>query len=107
MDGIGGSVKRYVWLRVRSSQFQVMNSASFASAAASMSGVSVTHVSQEELQGRATTLNQATVFLSAKDHPGIRKVHAFQYVQEQIHTSDLTKTLNTTVIEPVNAVEHS
>ena len=97
-DGIGGSTKRYVWTSVRSGKSQVMNSISFAAAASTMNNVNVEHVPIEEVARRAKEIGLASILSSAPNIPGIRKVHAFLYVEGELRTANLSCELDTTLV---------
>ncbi|XP_071943945.1 uncharacterized protein [Antedon mediterranea] len=84
VDGIGGSVKRFVWGQVRTRKTIVSDAKSFVSAAAGMKNVSVKHFSQQEIDKRNTSLNTCSIFYHACAIHGIAKMHCFDVTSSNV-----------------------
>ncbi|KAG1668796.1 Dipeptidyl peptidase 8 [Nymphon striatum] len=90
VDGIGGSVKRFVWNGVRSRKFVVSNAEGFKLAART-SQVKVVAVTPNELNERYQKLNLDKIFRDAILVKGIANMHFMAVNQDQPVYFHLTK----------------
>ena len=95
VDGVDSATKRYVWNTVRTGQFQVTDSQTFALAAAGMTRVKVTHFNEEAMKTRAAELRQEAIFEAANKVGNVRSIHCNQYVGSELRTAVLKKDLDT------------
>ena len=92
VDGIGGSVKRYVWKNVRSRKTILTDAASFVAATSGMQNVTVTELSPTEIQERNKALHlKLTIFIDAVPIRGIAKHHFVKIVHGKAKCFTLTK----------------
>ena len=78
VDGIGGSVKRHVWMQVKTRKSMVYNAATFVEAASEMPSVSVTELQASKIEQLNISLDLKTVFEKAKPIVGIASKHLFR-----------------------------
>jgi len=91
VDGIGGSVKRYVRNKVSARQCLVKDATTFVAAAAGMSKVVVKEMTSSKLADRNKALNTDLVFAKASAITGISKVHYMHVVHGNVVPHILTK----------------
>ena len=75
VDGIGGSVKRFVWRKVKSRQYSVSDAVSFSRAAEEMAHVVTMHISKNDIDEKNNDLNVNGIFKGAPAIPKIAKCH--------------------------------
>ena len=81
-----------------------MDASSFATAAASMPSVKVTHMSEDDISARATNINQHAIFEAAPAVQNIRKMHCFCFVDGQLRMSQISRELDITSEVPSPAI---
>ena len=77
VDGIGGSVKRYVWGKVKSRVHMVCDSKSFTKASEGMQHVTTVNITKEEIEEKNSSLKVKDIFQGAPAIPRIAKCHHF------------------------------
>ena len=65
VDGIGGSVKRYVWGKVKSRMHMVYDSKSFSKASEGMQHVTSVNITKEEIEEKNSNLKMKDIFKTA------------------------------------------
>ncbi|CAB4014894.1 Hypothetical predicted protein [Paramuricea clavata] len=78
VDGIGGAVKRQVWMTVKTRKHIVCDAKSFVVAAEDSSNVKVVEMATSEIEERNTSLNTKEVFEDASPIPGIAAIHSIK-----------------------------
>ena len=91
MDGIGGSVKRYVWNKVLSRQCIATNAESFVAACKSMEKVTVREVKTDDIAKRNKALNLEVVFSHAAAVPNIGKKPFLEVLNGDVVSHVLTR----------------
>ncbi|XP_033122920.1 uncharacterized protein LOC117121731 [Anneissia japonica] len=91
VDGIGGSVKRFVWNQVLTRQYLVTNAETFVAAASTMENVTVREIKSDEIEKRNGALNLEAAFNKAEAIPFITKMHLLKVVNGVVVAQVLTK----------------
>ncbi|CAB3988658.1 Hypothetical predicted protein [Paramuricea clavata] len=78
VDGIGGAVKRQVWITVKTRKHIVCDAKSFVVAAEDSSNVKVVEMAASEIEESNTSLNTKEVFEDASPIPGIAAIHSIK-----------------------------
>lgn len=75
VDGIGGSVKRYVWGKVKNRKNHVNNASTFVAAAQDMLNVEVFEMTTDSIEEKNTSLGLVQIFNHAPLVQGISRYH--------------------------------
>ena len=90
VDGIGGTIKRFVWSAVKARKIMVQNASSFVEAA-KQSKVKVTEINTSEIVKRNSSLNLDQVFNDAPTIKGIANYHHIVITENGPELFNLTK----------------
>lgn len=85
VDGIGGALKRQVWLEVKNRNCTVSNASEFAEAVSENSKVKVIHMDSNEITERLSSLKLDEEWKNAPNIRGILNYHHIQITDGKVH----------------------
>ena len=91
VDGIGGSVKRQVWMDVSNRKSMVTDATSFCATAKQVSNVDVVEMKTDEIKERNANLQLKEVFDDAPLVKGIKSFHHIKIIDSVSHGYAMTK----------------
>jgi len=89
VDGIGGSVKRHVWLAVKSRKHVVTNASTFLTACRG-TNVDVIYMTDDDIREQNNLMNTDEVFTGAEPIKGIAHMHQFRVSNGMIEALQLS-----------------
>ncbi|XP_077976176.1 uncharacterized protein LOC144432038 [Styela clava] len=99
VDGIGGSVKRYVWNQVRCRKHHVIDAKSFTEATMAIQNIKCMEITREQIKEISYKLDLEKIFAEASSVHGISKIHHMEVKNGQLITSFLTGDINVDAAE--------